>query len=107
MKIKKFSQIFEKISEEKFKTDKDGRITLNVTIDNLDSSTAEDFLKMFKFMEWCGSVGAGRSFKAYFDGDGHFRPKIKVEGFDLNKDVNFSDNDDEWEGDELDLGFGA
>lgn len=101
------TNLFEKLSEDKFETDEDGKVTLNVTISNLDSSTAEDFLKMFKFMQWCGMVGAGRSFKAYFDGDGHFRPNIKVKGIDLNKDVNFSDNDNEWEGDELDLDFGA
>ncbi len=84
----------------------DNSVTLNVTISNIDQETAEDFLKMFAFMEWTGSVGAGRSFKAYFDGDGHFRPKIKIEGYDLSKvDLSKDYNDDK--DDTLDLGFGA
>ena len=81
-------------------------VTLNVTISNIDKSTADDFLKMFAFMEWCGNVGAGRTFRGYFDGDGHFRPNIKVEGINL-KEVDFGP---EPEGDkeiDLDLGFGA
>ena len=84
----------------------DEMVTLNVTISNIDKSTADDFLKMFAFMEWCGNVGAGRTFRGYFDGDGHFRPKINVEGVDLKK-VDFGP---EPEGDaeiDLDLGFGA
>ena len=84
----------------------DGTVTLNVTISNIDQETADDFLKMFAFMEWCGAVGSGRSFKAYFDGDGHFRPKIKVEGIDL-KDVDLTGDYDDEKNDTLDLGFGA
>jgi hypothetical protein len=43
--------------------------------------------------------------KAYFDGDGHFRPSIKVEGVDLKKiDLGLDDKDREID---LDLGFGA
>ena len=84
----------------------DNTVTLNVSISNLDQSTADDFLKMFAFMEWCGAVGSGRSFKAYFDGDGHFRPKIKVEGIDL-KDVDLTGDYDDEKNDTLDLGFGA
>lgn len=92
--------------EDIFEIDNNGKITLKVEIKNIDKSTAKDFLKMFKFMEWCGNVGAGRSLKAYFDGDGHFRPKIKVEGINL-KDIEFINNEDDWEGDEINLGFGA
>jgi hypothetical protein len=84
----------------------DEMITLNVTISNIDKSTADDFLKMFAFMEWCGNVGSGRSFKAYFDGDGHFRPNIKVEGIDL-KNVDLSGDYDDEKNDTLDLDFGA
>ena len=83
----------------------DDNVTLNVTITNLDQSTADDFLKMFAFMEWCGSVGTGRTMRAYFDGDGHFRPSIKVEGVDLKKiELNISDEDKKID---LDLGFGS
>ena len=81
-------------------------VTLNVTISNIDQETAEDFLKMFAFMEWTGVVGASRSFKAFFDGDGHFRPRIKVEGHDLkNVDLSKEYNDDK--DDTLELDFGA
>lgn len=80
-------------------------VTLNITISNIDKSTAEDFLKMFAFMEWSGNVGASREFNAYFDGDGHFRPKIKVEGYNL-KDIDF-DKERASDGDGISLGFGA
>jgi hypothetical protein len=84
----------------------DDKVTLNVTISNIDQETADDFLKMFAFMQWTGIVGAGRSFKAYFDGDGHFRPKIEVEGIDL-KNVDLTADYDDEKDDTLDLGFGA
>ena len=88
---------------ETIKESKDGMVTLNVTISNVDKSTADDFLKMFAFMEWCGNVGTGRSMKAFFDGDGHFRPDIKVEGYKL-EDIDLGMKDDS---DGIDLDFGA
>ena len=98
MAFKKFTH---KLNENK----EEETVTLNVTIENLDKSTADDFLKMFSFMQWCGSVGAGREFKAYFDGDGHFRPKIEVEGHNLD-DVDFSSGWNKNE-DTVTLDFGA
>jgi len=95
-----------KVFEDFLTEAEDGKVTLNVTISNIDQETADDFLKMFAFMEWCGNVGSGRSFKAYFDGDGHFRPKIKVEGIDL-KDIDLTGDYDDEKNDTLDLGFGA
>lgn len=83
----------------------DDKVTLNVTISNIDQETAQDFLKMFAFMEYCGDLGTARTMRAFFDGDGHFRPKIKVEGVDF-KDVDMGLTDDNKEID-LDLGFGA
>ncbi len=90
---------------EDFLTEADGdTVTLNVTISNIDQEIAQDFLKMFAFMEFCGQVGTSRTMRAFFDGDGHFRPKIKVEGVDF-KDVDFAQLPD---GEiDLDLGFGA
>lgn len=85
--------------------DESSEVTLNVKISRLDKSTAEDFLKMFAFMEWTGAVGASREFKAYFDGDGHFRPRIKVEGYNLN-DIDFGKDKAEY-GDGISLDFGA
>ena len=95
-----------KVFEDFLTEAEDGMVTLNVTISNIDKETADDFLKMFAFMEWTGAVGASRSFKAYFDGDGHFRPKIKVEGIDL-KDVDLTGDYDDEKDDTLDLDFGA
>jgi hypothetical protein len=83
----------------------DDKVTLNVTISNIDDETAQDFLKMFAFMEYCGNLGTARTMRAFFDGVGHFRPKIKVEGVDF-KDVDMGLTDDNKEID-LDLGFGA
>lgn len=83
----------------------DNKITLNVTISNIDQSTANDFLKMFAFMEYCGNVGTTRTMRGFLDGDGHFRPKINVEGVDLkNIDLGLTDDDKEID---LDLDFGA
>lgn len=83
----------------------DDMVTLNVTISNIDKSTADDFLKMFAFMEYCGAVGTARTMRGFLDGDGHFRPKIKVEGIDLGKiDLGLDDKEREID---LDLGFGA
>jgi hypothetical protein len=84
----------------------DDSVTLNITISNLDKSTADDFLKMFAFMEWTGKVGAGREFKAYFDGDGHFRPSIKVDGYNL-EDIDLSKDWNDETDDGLELNFGA
>lgn len=98
MAFKKFTHKINERNEEE-------TVTLNITIGNLDKPTADDFLKMFRFMEWCGSVGAGREFKAYFDGDGHFRPKINIEGHDLDN-IDFSSNWNKNE-DTVTLDFGA
>jgi hypothetical protein len=83
----------------------DEKVTLNVTISNIDQSTADDFLKMFAFMEYVGIVGTARTFRGFCDGDGHFRPDIKVEGVDLKEiDLGLTDEDKKID---LDLDFGA
>ena len=94
-----------KVFEDFLNEANDDKVTLNVTISNIDQETAQDFLKMFAFMEYCGNVGTARTMRGFFDGDGHFRPKIKVEGVNL-KDVDMGLTDDEKEID-LDLDFGA
>lgn len=94
-----------KIFEDFLNEAEDGKVTLNVTISNIDQETADDFLQMFAFMQWCGNVGTARTMRALFDGDGRFRPSIKVEGYNL-KDIKI----EEPKGDkqiDLDLGFGA
>jgi hypothetical protein len=94
-----------KIYEDFMNESTDEKVTLNVTISNIDKSTADDFLKMFAFMEYCGNVGTARTMRGFFDGDGHFRPSIKVEGVDLKKiDLGLKDEEKEID---LDLGFGA
>ena len=94
-----------KVFEDFLTEAEDGKVTLNVTISNIDQETANDFLQMFAFMEWCGNVGTARTMRAFFDGDGHFRPKIKVEGHDL-RDIKIEEPSGDKEID-LDLGFGA
>ena len=94
-----------KLFEEFLKEAEDEMVTLNVTISNIDRSTADDFLKMFAFMEYCGAVGTSRTMRGFLDGDGHFRPKINVEGIDLKK-IDLGLDDKELEID-LDLDFGA
>lgn len=94
-----------KVFEDFLTEAEDGKVTLNVTISNIDQETANDFLQMFAFMEWCGNVGTARTMRAFFDGDGHFRPKIKVEGHDL-RNIKAEEPSDNKEID-LDLGFGA
>lgn len=86
-------------------TEDSNSITLNVIIKNLDESTAADFIKMFAFMKACGNAGMSRSLHAFLDGDGHFRPDIKVEGYDLSN-IDFSKN---WNSNEdtITLDFGA
>ena len=91
--------------ESKINEAEDNKVTLNVTISNIDQETADDFLQMFAFMEWCGNVGTARTMRAFFDGDGHFRPKIKVEGHDL-RDIEVKEPTEDKQID-LDLGFGA
>jgi hypothetical protein len=94
-----------KLFEDFINEDEDGKVTLKVTISNIDQETADDFLKMFAFMEYCGNVGTARTMRGFFDGDGHFRPDIKVEGVDLEKiDLGLTDDNKEID---LDLGFGA
>jgi hypothetical protein len=81
---------------------KDGMFKLNVEISNIDKSTLNDFIKMFKFMEWTGAAGTSREMKGYCDGDGHFRPKIKIDGksaIDFETDEDFDDG--------IDLDFGC
>jgi hypothetical protein len=95
--MKTFSELLNESKEE-------GQIILNVTISNIDQSTADDFLKMFAFMQLTGAVGMSRGFEAFFDGDGHFRPKIEVEGHDL-KDIEIGYDDEK--DDKLSLDFGA
>jgi len=91
---------------ENFLNEGESDVTLNVTISNIDQSTAKDFLKMFAYMEWTGAVGTSRSMEAFFDGDGHFRPKITVDGTPVLKLGDFSQDWDE-DGDGISLGFGA
>lgn len=97
--FKDFTDSYSQVNEN------DNMITLHVTISNIDQSTANDFLKMFAFMEYCGNVGTTRTMRGFLDGDGHFRPKIKVEGIDLGKiDLKLDDKEREID---LDLDFGA
>jgi len=69
-----------KTTYKRIQENKENGFELNVHISNLDKSTFMDLITMFHFFEWTGSVGSSRQMKAFCDGDGHFRPKIKING---------------------------
>ncbi len=52
---------------------------LVITLDNVKQSDAIALLKMFKYMQYLGSVGASRMCSFYADGDGDFHPKVSFE----------------------------
>lgn len=55
---------------------------LNVEIDNLTDAQAIALEDFFRTMVWCGNIGTSRWTSFFSDGDGNFRPKIKVNGED-------------------------
>ena len=79
-------------------------LSLNIKIENIDEATRKDILKLLSFMEWTGTVGASRLVKVYCDGDGHFRPKITVEGEELN---NYTPPDNVKDGGDYNLDLGS
>ena len=49
---------------------------LVITIDNVSQADAIALIKMFKYMQYLGSVGSSRMCSIYADGDGEFHPKV-------------------------------
>ena len=47
---------------------------LVITVDNVSQAIA--LIKMFKYMEYLGSIGSSRNCTFFADGDGAFRPKV-------------------------------
>ena len=65
--------------------------TINVEIENITDAQAIALEDMFRTWVNLGNLGSSRWTSFYADGDGNFRPKIKVDG----KDAKFSDLIDE------------
>ena len=60
--------------------------TINVEIQNITDAQAIALEDMFRTWVGLGNIGASRWTSFYADGDGNFRPSIKVDG----KDAEFS-----------------
>jgi hypothetical protein len=52
---------------------------LVITVDNIRPADAIAFIKMFKHMQYLGSIGASRNCTFYADGDGSFHPKVSFD----------------------------
>ena len=52
---------------------------LKIILDNVSQADAIALIKMFKYMQYLGSIGSSRMCSFYADGDGSFRPKISFE----------------------------
>ena len=52
---------------------------LVITLENVNQSDAIALMKMFKFMQYVGNIGASRMCSFFADGDGSFRPKVSFE----------------------------
>jgi hypothetical protein len=56
--------------------------TINVKIENITESQAIALEDMFRTWVALGKIGSSRWTSFYADGDGNFRPNIKVDGKD-------------------------
>jgi len=84
--MKKYSEHIHENKEEK--------ITLQIEISNLDASFAQEFKNLLFAMDLAGNLGCSREFKVFVDGDGAFRPIVKIDGvdkknFEFGSNVNF------------------
>jgi hypothetical protein len=52
---------------------------LIITLENISQADAIALIKMFKYMQYLGNVGASRMCSFFADGDGSFRPKVSFE----------------------------
>jgi hypothetical protein len=52
---------------------------LIITLDNVRQSDAIALIKMFKYMQYLGSIGSSRWCSFFADGDGDFHPKVSFE----------------------------
>jgi len=50
-----------------------------IMLDGVDQAQAIALKKMFKYMEYLGNIGSSRMCSFYADGDGNFRPKVKID----------------------------
>jgi len=50
-----------------------------ITLENVLPADAIALKKMFEYMQYLGHVGSSRMCSFYADGDGSFRPEVKIE----------------------------
>jgi hypothetical protein len=89
--MKKYSLNISEAHEEKL-------VTLEIEISNLQPYQAQELKNLLYAMDLAGSLGSSRSFKVYVDGDGGFRPNVKIDGedkkkFEFGKNVDFDGPD--------------
>lgn len=65
---------------------------ITVEIDNLTDAQAIALEDMFAEMVRLGNIGSSRLLAFFSDGDGNFRPKIKVDGKNAEKNKVFPEN---------------
>lgn len=75
--------------------------TLKVEISGITPEQAQKFKDLFAWMNVCGGVGASRSAKIFYDGDGGARARISVDG----EEVKPAEGADVTEEDEASFGF--
>ena len=80
--------------------------TTIIEIEGLTDAQKISLEDMLKTWEWLGDIGGSRWTGFYADGDGNFRPKIKIDG----KKPEFTkliDREKLWDGDEYKIDFDA
>jgi hypothetical protein len=51
-----------------------------VDINNVTAEQAQEFRRLFAWMNYCGMAGCSRSAKVVYDGDGNARARISING---------------------------
>lgn len=81
--------------------------TINVEISNITEAQAVALEDMFKTWMFLGNLGSSRWTSFYADGDGNFRPEIKVDGRDAEYATVIDDEmrKEMWENNEYRIDF--
>lgn len=88
-----------------FKEAADRTESFTAEFSNLSPSQAEQFKRLFAWMNFLGGVGASRELTVFYDGDGAARCEIKVDGKRLKPDVTEREEHDPSNYENLRFGF--
>lgn len=102
--VKTFEQFKFDINES---SNDDKTFDLTVKFTNLIEDDYLQLQKMFAYMDWCASVGAGRSIDVYCDGDGCFRANIEMDPKPDKKELNKFFEELDGTGKDLNIGLGC